>query len=80
VACGRLDGFWEFGLKPWDMAAGLLVVEEAGGRCTDMRGGPVDLWGKDVAVTNGGIHDELLLLFAEVFAGRYRVPLPQINA
>ncbi len=36
VACGRLDGFWEFGLSPWDMAAGKLLVEEAGGICTDM--------------------------------------------
>src|SRR5438477_13206689 len=40
VACGRLDGFWEFGLNPWDMAAGTLLVREAGGACTDMRGAP----------------------------------------
>src|SRR5213079_3619409 len=45
VACGRLDGFWEFGLNPWDMAAGILIVNEAGGRCSDMKGGPVDLRG-----------------------------------
>ena len=42
VACGRLDAFWEFNLSPWDMAAGILIVEEAGGRCSDMKGGPAD--------------------------------------
>src|SRR5260370_12262020 len=40
VACGRLDFFWEFGLNPWDMAAGILLVHEAGGLCSDMRGAP----------------------------------------
>ena len=38
VACGRFDGFWEFGLKPWDIAAGILLIQEAGGFCSDMRG------------------------------------------
>ena len=41
VACGRLDAFWEFGLNPWDMAAGVLLMREAGGTCTDMHGGPL---------------------------------------
>ncbi|MGH9630194.1 MAG: inositol monophosphatase family protein, partial [Bryobacteraceae bacterium] len=45
VACGRLEGFWEFGLKPWDMAAGVLMVEEAGGQCSDMKGNPAELQG-----------------------------------
>ena len=40
VACGRLDAFWEFGLNPWDMAAGLVILEEAGGKATDMKGNP----------------------------------------
>jgi myo-inositol-1(or 4)-monophosphatase len=79
VACGRQDGFWEFGLSPWDMAAGLLIVREAGGRTTDMKGGPVSLTGPHIAVTNGKVHDELLALFAEVFAGRYRYPMAQIQ-
>lgn len=79
VACGRLEGFWEFGLSPWDMAAGLLIVREAGGRTSDMKGGPVSLTGPHMAATNGKIHDELLALFAEVFAGRYRYPMPQIQ-
>jgi myo-inositol-1(or 4)-monophosphatase len=79
VSCGRLDGFWEFGLNPWDMAAGLLLVREAGGVCSDMRGGPADLRGEDVVADNGLIHAELLELFGEVFAGRYRYPMPPIH-
>jgi myo-inositol-1(or 4)-monophosphatase len=76
AACGRLDGFWEFGLNPWDMAAGLLLVREAGGRTTDMRGGPALLDGKHIAVSNSTIHEPLLELFSEVFQGRYRHPVP----
>jgi myo-inositol-1(or 4)-monophosphatase len=80
VACGRLDAFWEFGLNPWDMAAGVLMVTEAGGARTDMRGGPHDLHGPHLLVDNGLIHAEILELFGEIFAGQYRVPLPTINA
>ncbi len=80
VACGRLEGFWEFGLNPWDMAAGLLLVREAGGRTTDMKGGPAELRGPHVAVTNGLIHNELLELFGEVFEGRYRYPMPPVTS
>lgn len=79
VACGRLDGFWEFGLNPWDMAAGLLLIQEAGGRASDMKGGPFSLTGKHIAASNGRIHDELLTLFGDVFAGRFRYPLPVIS-
>ena len=79
VACGRLDGFWEFGLNPWDMAAGLLMIREAGGRTTDMRGGLADVRGRHIATSNGPIHGELIQLFGEVFAGRYRYPMPQIH-
>lgn len=78
VSCGRLDGFWEFGLNPWDMAAGLLLVREAGGRTTDMRGGAAELRGAHIAVSNGLIHDEMLELFGEVFAGRYRYAMPPV--
>jgi myo-inositol-1(or 4)-monophosphatase len=78
VACGRLDGFWEFGLNPWDMAAGLLLVREAGGRTTTMQGEPAQIRGPHVTATNARIHDELLALFADVFAGRYRYPMPGI--
>ena len=43
VACGRMDAFWEFGLNPWDMAAGLVILEEAGGKATDMKGNPASV-------------------------------------
>ncbi len=78
VACGRLEGFWEFGLSPWDMAAGLLLVREAGGRASDMIGGPADVRGPHVVTTNGLIHDELIGLFGEVFQGHYRYPMPPV--
>lgn len=76
VACGRLDGYWEFGLKPWDMAAGQLLVEEAGGICTDMKGAPHHLRSPHIQVNNGLIHTPVLELFAEIFEGKYRRPMP----
>jgi myo-inositol-1(or 4)-monophosphatase len=76
VACGRLDAFWEFGLKPWDMAAGILLIAEAGGRVTDMRGGPAVVGGEHLLTTNGRLHAQVLELFSEIFAGEYRTPLP----
>lgn len=79
VACGRLEGFWEFGLNPWDIAAGLLLVREAGGRTTDMHGAAAELTGPHIAVSNSLIHDELLALFGDVFAGRYRYPMPPVT-
>jgi len=78
VACGRYDAFWEFGLNPWDMAAGILLVNEAGGKCSDMKGGPVDLRGPHILTDNAAIHDELVSLFAEIFRGQYRHPMPEI--
>jgi len=79
VACGRLDAFWEIGLNPWDMAAGLLLVAEAGGRYSDMHGQPHQLRGPDLLVDNGLIHDEILGMFGEIFRGQYRVPIPAIG-
>ena len=78
VACGRLDLFWEFNLHPWDIAAGILLIREAGGLCTDMFGAPLDLRGPHVLADNGLVHDETVALFAEVFAGRYRHALPEL--
>lgn len=78
VACGRLDAFWEFGLNPWDMAAGILLIEEAGGTCTDMHGVPFDLRGPHLLADNTLVHAEILALFAEIFAGKFRFPLPEI--
>jgi myo-inositol-1(or 4)-monophosphatase len=66
VACGRFDGFWEFGLKSWDTAAGVLIVTEAGGKVTDLRGGPYLPGGPDVLVSNGRIHDEIQRTAAEI--------------
>ncbi|HYL78250.1 MAG TPA: inositol monophosphatase family protein [Bryobacteraceae bacterium] len=79
VASGRLDGFWEFGLNPWDMAAGILLVREAGGKCSDMIGGAVDLHGPHLVADNGTIHDEILGVFGEVFRGEFRHPMPDIK-
>lgn len=65
VACGRIDGYWEGKLKPWDMAAGSLIVEEAGGRVTTFNGGLFDPELPEIAATNGRIHDQLLSLLNE---------------
>ncbi len=63
VAAGRLDGFWEFQLNAWDVAAGALLIEEAGGRVTEMTGGPLDLDRPRVLASNGSaLHDEMLLV------------------
>lgn len=79
VACGRLDAFWEFGLNTWDMAAGILMVREAGGICTGMDGAPVDLRGPHLLADNAAIHDEIVALFAEIFQGDYRHRMPEIR-
>lgn len=60
VAAGRLDGFWELRLSPWDYAAGGLIVSEAGGRVTDVAGAPFDLFMGNVCASNGAIHEDLL--------------------
>lgn len=79
VSCGRLDFFWEFGLKPWDMAAGALLVQEAGGRVSDMRGSPHSVAASDhLLADNGHLHDEVLQIFAEIFQGEFRVAMPPI--
>jgi myo-inositol-1(or 4)-monophosphatase len=80
VACGRLDLFWEFNLHPWDVAAGILLIHEAGGRCTNMSGAPLDLRGPHILADNGLVHEETVALFAEIFAGRYRHALPELPA
>jgi myo-inositol-1(or 4)-monophosphatase len=76
VACGRFDGFWEFNLNPWDTAAGVLLVEEAGGRVTDFHGGPFQLNSRETVASNELIHDALLHEFEQIFAGRGLEPLP----
>ncbi|VAX14768.1 Inositol-1-monophosphatase [hydrothermal vent metagenome] len=60
VACGRLDGFWEFHLKPWDIAAGTLMVTEAGGRMTHTDGAKLDIYRSDIVASNGPLHEAML--------------------
>jgi myo-inositol-1(or 4)-monophosphatase len=78
VACGRFDGFWEFNLNPWDTAAGVLIVEEAGGRITDFSGGPFQLNSRETLASNGLVHSALLNEFEQIFAGRGLEPLPDV--
>ena len=70
LAGGRLDGYWEMHLNPWDWAAGWLLVEEAGGKITDMRGEPWSLLAGDMVATNSHLHPELLAHLA--LAGQHR--------
>jgi len=79
VACGRLDAFWEFGLNPWDMAAGVLLVREAGGTASGMHGEPFSLRGPQMLADNAALHQPMLEVFAEIFAGRYRYAMPEIE-
>lgn len=60
VACGRFDGFWEYNLQPWDVAAGYLMVLEAGGRVTDFKGKAFNVFDKQTLATNGLIHDDMI--------------------
>jgi myo-inositol-1(or 4)-monophosphatase len=76
VAAGRLDGFWEFNLNAWDTAAGISIVEEAGGRVSGFRGEELAITDRDVVASNGLIHPELLREFDEIFGGRGLEPLP----
>jgi myo-inositol-1(or 4)-monophosphatase len=76
VACGRLEGYWEFQLNPWDTSSGVLLVEEAGGKITHFDGSPFTLDSREVLATNGLIHAEIQHLFVEMFAGRDITPIP----
>jgi myo-inositol-1(or 4)-monophosphatase len=66
VAMGRFEGFWEFGLNPWDTAAGVMLVEEAGGKITDMQGQPYTLGGPSILASNGLIHSEMLKVVSDI--------------
>lgn len=78
VACGRYDGFWEFNLNPWDTAAGVLLVEEAGGKVTNFTGGPFEISSKEVLASNSLIHDQFLAEFKNIFEGRVEgLPSPE---
>jgi myo-inositol-1(or 4)-monophosphatase len=76
VASGRFDGFWEFNLNPWDTAAGVLIVQEAGGTVTRFDGSSFQLDSHETVASNGLIHEALLQEFKEIFAGRGLETLP----
>jgi len=65
VACARLDGFWELDLKPWDVAAGILLVQEAGGTVTDFDGAQLPISGKQIVASNQLIHEAMLRVIRE---------------
>ena len=60
VACGRFDAFWEYDLKPWDVAAGSIIVKEAGGKVTDYKGETNYLYGRELVASNGLLHELIL--------------------
>jgi myo-inositol-1(or 4)-monophosphatase len=60
LACGRLDGFWELKLRPWDTAAASLIVKEAGGKVSDFAGSEFSIWGDETLASNSAIHDEMV--------------------
>jgi myo-inositol-1(or 4)-monophosphatase len=65
TGCGRTDGFWEFGLKPWDVAAGALIVEEAGGHVSNMDGARLDVAAGQIVASNGRLHQQIIELLTE---------------
>ena len=65
VAAGRFDGFWEVRLNPWDMAAGSVIVREAGGRLTDFSGKDLSIYGQELVASNGRIHQAMLDVLAQ---------------
>jgi myo-inositol-1(or 4)-monophosphatase len=75
-AAGRVEGFWEFNLNPWDTAAGALLVLEAGGAMQRFDGTPFRLNSEEVLATNGLVTSEILGFFEDMFAGRGIEPVP----
>lgn len=80
VASGHFEGFWEFGLKPWDCAAGTLLICEAGGTVTDFAGNPYRLGGREIVASNKLIHGAMLGVHDDILAGRASADLPEISA
>ena len=71
VACGRLDGFWEHGLHPWDLAASAVIIKEAGGELSDFKGGDDYLYGRTLVASNKKIHDRLLNIVSKTMPHKY---------
>lgn len=72
VGCGRFDAYWEYGLKPWDVAAGSLIVEEAGGTVTNIDGAPFDADAGQIVASNGRLHEAMLKALAETIPEAHR--------
>jgi myo-inositol-1(or 4)-monophosphatase len=79
VACGRFDAFWEFNLNSWDTAAGVLLVEEAGGKVSDMSGGPWRLDSRETLASNGLVHADFVRIMQDIISGRNLEPLPTVT-
>ncbi|HEY9880883.1 MAG TPA: inositol monophosphatase family protein [Leptolyngbyaceae cyanobacterium] len=73
VACGRLDGYWERGLSPWDLAAGVVLVEEAGGQVSAYNGDSFDIWSGRILASNSRIHSAMRVTLEQIS------PLPQFT-
>lgn len=67
VACGRFDGFWEVSLNPWDVAAGYLILTEAGGKVTNFKGEKYSIYNKQLLATNGNVHDEMIEVLRKAY-------------
>jgi myo-inositol-1(or 4)-monophosphatase len=67
VAAGRFDGYWELKIHSWDVAAGILIVTEAGGKVTDFGGGIFSIYDENIVASNGWIHEEMLRVIQEVY-------------
>jgi myo-inositol-1(or 4)-monophosphatase len=78
VASGRFDGFWEFNLNAWDTAAGVLIVQEAGGRVTRFDGQPFRIDSRETLASNGRVHEALLREFQAIFRGEGLEELPSV--
>jgi len=76
TAAGRFDAYWEFNLNPWDTAAGVLMVQEAGGTMTSFDGTPFQLESREILATNGLLLPEIQRFFEDMFAGRDIEPVP----
>ena len=82
VAAGRLDGYWEQSLRPWDVAAGTLILQEAGGKVTDFSGKPfekIENYGQTVLASNGKIHPQMLRVLRQTRPAKARPCLPKIR-
>jgi myo-inositol-1(or 4)-monophosphatase len=65
VASGRIDGYYERGIWPWDLAAGIVILEEAGGKLTNYRGGVLDLQDREIVASNGRLHPFIMRLIED---------------